>query len=65
MNKKYSKITLGTNNSHKKEKLKWIVEGFFSEIKILSKSINIEETGKTFEENARLKALAIAKIENS
>lgn len=65
MNKKYLKIMLGTNNPHKREKLKWIVEDFFAEIKEMRKNIEIEEVGKTFEENARLKALGIAKAENS
>lgn len=65
MSNKYSKIILGTNNPHKKEKLKWIVDGFFPEIKGLQKSIDIEEDGKTFEENARKKALAVARSENS
>lgn len=60
-----SKIILATNNPHKKEKLKWIVEGFFSDIGIMRENINIEETGKTFKGNARIKALAVAKIENS
>ncbi len=65
MDQKYSKIILGTNNPHKKEKLRWIAEGFFSEVGVMRENIEVEETGKTFEENARIKALAIARLENS
>lgn len=65
MNKKCSKIILATNNTHKKDKLKWIINGFFSETEELRKNIDIEENGKTFEENACIKTLAVAKIENS
>lgn len=59
------KIILATNNPHKKEKLKWIVDGFFSEVETMRENIDIEEIGKTFEENAQTKALAVAKTENS
>ncbi len=65
MNKKYSKIILATNNLHKKEKLKWIIEGFFSEVQILQSSIDVEENGDSFEKNAQIKALAVAKRKNS
>lgn len=58
-------IVLGTNNPHKKEKLRWIVEGYFSVIREMRDKIDIEETGKTFEENARIKAQAIARREQA
>jgi len=56
-----NKIVIGTGNSHKKEKLSWIVEGFFDEIMPFERKIEIEENGKNFEENARMKSLATAK----
>ena len=56
-----NKIVIGTSNSHKKEKLLWIVEVFFDEIVPFERKIEIEENGKNFEENARMKSLAIAK----
>ena len=46
-----NKIVIGTGNSHKKEKLSWIVEGFFDEIMPFERKIEIEENGKNFEEN--------------
>jgi XTP/dITP diphosphohydrolase len=63
--KKGNKIILGTRNPHKKEKLKWIVEGFFGEVLELNSTIDVEENGDSFEENAKIKALAIAKTENT
>lgn len=59
------KIVLGTKNPHKVEKLKWIIEGFFSEVREMKNSIDIEENGDSFEKNAQIKASAIAKRENS
>lgn len=59
------KIILGTNNPHKKKMLKWIVDGYFDKVQEMSNKIDIEEDGNSFEENARIKALAIAKKENS
>lgn len=56
------KILLGTTNPSKKEKLSWLFDDFDS-FKLLSTEdekldLNIEETGKNFEENAIIKAIA-------
>ena len=59
--KNFKKIILGTNNPHKKEKLSWIVEGFFDEIVPFERKIEIDEKGKSFEKNAQIKSLAVAK----
>jgi XTP/dITP diphosphohydrolase len=56
-----NKIILATNNPHKQEKLGWIVKGYFTEIENLNEKIKVEENGKTFKENAEIKALFIAK----
>lgn len=58
-------IILGTNNPHKKEKLRWMVEGYFSDVQELKQKIEVEENGDSFEANARIKALAIAKKEQA
>ena len=63
--KKCTKIILGTKNPHKKKKLKWIIDGFFSEIQELKGNIKVEENGESFEINAQIKAAFIAKKENS
>lgn len=57
-------IVLGTNNPHKKEKLRWIVEGYFNDIRELHEKVEVEETGGSFEENARVKAQTIAQREH-
>ncbi len=53
-------IILATTNPHKVDKLSWIVKGFLNPIEMPEK-IDVEEDGKTFEENAQIKARAIAK----
>lgn len=58
-------IIIGTKNPHKKEMLKWIVDDYFDEIKEFYNNIDLEENGDSFEKNAQLKALAIAKKENA
>lgn len=63
--KNFKKIILATNNPHKKEKLKWIIDGYFSEIEEMSGEIGAEEDSDTFEGNAQIKALAVAKKNNS
>ncbi len=58
------KILLATNNPHKSEKLTWIVDGYFSRIetpKEIGLSLDVEEIGKTFEENAIIKALSFSR----
>jgi len=55
------KILIATGNPHKQEKLRWIVEGHFSEIVLpheIKHNIDVEENGQTFLENAEIKALA-------
>lgn len=54
-------IILATNNAHKKDKLLWIVKDYFENIENLSKKVEMEESGETFEENAKIKAIAVAK----
>lgn len=57
------KIILASNNSHKIEEIKKILEGLPFEIKSLKDeniNIDIEEDGNTFEENAKKKASEIA-----
>lgn len=56
------KLVIASNNAHKIAEIKTIIGGFFEEIyslKELSLEIDPEETGKTFEENALLKARAV------
>ena len=60
-----NKILIATNNKHKREKLRWIVKGFFNQIEFpenLPTKIRIEESGSTFSQNASLKAVAYSKI---
>lgn len=57
------KIILASNNTHKIEEIKKILEGLPFEIKSLKDeniNIDIEEDGNTFEENAKKKASEIA-----
>ena len=59
------KIILASNNAHKIEEIKKILEGLPFEIKSLKDEnidIDIEEDGNTFEENAKKKASEIAKF---
>jgi XTP/dITP diphosphohydrolase len=55
-----NKIILATNNPHKKDKLSWIVDGYFSPMEMPEK-IDVDENGDTFEDNAKIKAREIAK----
>ncbi|MHB2150533.1 RdgB/HAM1 family non-canonical purine NTP pyrophosphatase [Calditrichota bacterium LG25] len=55
------KILIGTGNKHKREEIQQILNGLDVElisIDQLPESIEVEETGETFTENARLKAEA-------
>ena len=58
------KILIATNNSHKREKLSWIVNDYFKTINYpedLKDKISVEENGKSFIENAEIKALTYSK----
>jgi len=54
-------IVLATTNPHKIKKLSWIVKPYFSNVVPQDQTIDIEETGNSFEENAIIKAVAISK----
>lgn len=61
------KLVLATNNKHKVKEIKSILGDAFSEILTLSEAgldIDIEETGKTFAENAFIKASTVQKLTN-
>lgn len=62
------RIIAGTNNRHKIEEFEEILKAFDVELMPLSEIgdfVDVEETGKTFEENAQIKALAFAKFAES
>ncbi len=59
------KIALATNNKHKLEEIRAILNGCFEQILSLSElglDIEIEETGATLEENALIKAREIVRL---
>lgn len=60
-----SKIIIGTKNSFKKEKLKWIIKDCFFQIEEMEGDLDVKENGSSFEENACMKALSAAKKHNS
>lgn len=58
------KLVIASNNKHKIEEIKTILKPYFNEVFSLSEiglSIEVEETGNTFYENALLKAQAVSK----
>ena len=55
------KIFLATNNPHKQEKLRWIVEKYFNQIDLPKKPLNSIEKGNSFEKIARRKAQEVSK----
>lgn len=60
-----SKVIIASNNQHKISEIKSIIGEYFDEILSLKDagiSIEVEENGKTFEENAYIKANEIQKI---
>lgn len=66
--KQQIQLLVASNNQHKIKELKSILSSF--NIKVVSPNeiggiIDVEETGSTFEENASLKAVTIAKLKNS
>ncbi len=59
------KIALATNNKHKLEEIRAILDGCFEQLLSLSElglDIEIEETGATLEENALIKAREIVRL---
>ena len=63
--KSYRKIILASNNSHKVNEIKAILRDFQFEIVSLMEAgieVEVEEDGKTFEENAYKKAISIMNI---
>jgi len=59
------KAVLASNNKHKLTEIKTILAGKFEDIltlKDLGIDVEIEENGKTFEENAYIKAYTVAKM---
>lgn len=59
-----NKILIATGNKHKREKLSWIVDGYFKKVEFpedLRIRIEVKEDGKTFEENAVKKAIESSK----
>lgn len=58
-------LALATNNQHKIFEIRRILGDYFSELKTLRElniDVDVEETGVTLEENALIKARAIAKL---
>ena len=55
------KLVLATGNGHKVKKLSWIFNGHFDEIVTQDVSINIDESGASFLDNARIKAREVSK----
>lgn len=61
------KIVLATNNKHKLEEIRAILDGCFDRLYSLSElgiNVEIEETGATLKENALIKAREIVKLTN-
>lgn len=56
------KLILATGNPHKIEMLTWICEPYFDDIIPQDKSIDINEDGKTFQENAEKKAVEVSRM---
>ena len=62
---KINELIIASNNKHKIIEIKDILGEFFKNIYSLSEkniNVDIEETGKTFEENAIIKAKHIAEL---
>lgn len=60
-----NKILIASDNPHKQEKLKWVVENLFKTIELpndLDAKLDVIENGKSFKENAVIKARAYSKI---
>lgn len=55
------KIVLATTNPHKIKKLTWICEPYFDNILSQDTSIDIDEDGATFRENAEKKAIEVSR----
>lgn len=58
-------IIVATNNDHKIKEIKEILDGFdFISLKDMGIEIDIEESGRSFEENALIKARAVYNLVN-
>ncbi len=58
-------VVLASNNSHKVREIRAILDGFFSDFRTMADvglDIEIEETGETFYENARIKAETVSRL---
>ncbi len=55
-------LVLATSNPHKLDKLHWIFDDFFQDITVQNETIDIDEDGKSFRENAEKKAIEVSKI---
>lgn len=53
-------VIIASGNTHKRDKLSWIVDGYFEPMD-MPEPVEVDENGATFEENARIKASAVAK----
>lgn len=56
------KLVLATGNPHKIKKLTWIFSEYYDEIVPQDSSIDIDEDGKTFRENAEKKAMEVSRL---
>lgn len=62
MGNRYKRVIIASNNKHKIEEIKEIIGDYFEEVLSLKEagiSVDVEENGATFEENAYIKAKAI------
>lgn len=65
MKKIFNRIIIASNNSHKVDEIKEILKDFPYEVVSLKEAgidVEVEENGKTFIENARIKATAIVNL---
>lgn len=56
------KLILATGNPHKIKKLTWIFDDYFATIAPQDKSIDIDEDGTTFRQNAEKKAIEVSRM---
>lgn len=56
------KAILATGNPHKIHKLTWIFSKYYNELVPQEKSMDVDENGNTFRENAEKKAIEVSRI---